>query len=308
MGYRSDLEAAQARAAALEQKLASGEEEKEALRQELDDLKKPKKPKKVKEPKKVKKPRKKRNWSKILTPMVIMTIACLLIFVGLGVWSYLYIAGTIEDREARDRKDAALVQSFVDAWAAERYEDAWALTDEDYRAGVSKGRFAREMKHHPFIRDVRGATLKNERSGVLHTSDGDLSYWSRAYRGVFSGISVDGFELLPPSAPALVTGHAFLRALLDKNFEESWKNTHPIYRKSMDATRFAEGLAPNIWLTASTGFRLKSGDKDTSSNELHGFLITKDGNVGVVLSYTEGDNTPWISEMTIGGKPSLPSP
>jgi hypothetical protein len=310
MGYRSDLEAAQARAAALEQKLASGQDANEALRQELENLKKPKKaekPKKPEKPKKVKAPRTPGAWREFFTANVIAAIVSVLMLVGVVIYGYWSMTNMQREWDEREQQDRALVQSFVDALSAERYEDAWALTEERYRASVSQERFVREMRHHPFLKDVSGATIDDYNNGMLQTSDGNLAFNAAASRGEFMGISSDGFDLLPPSDPALINGHDFLRALLDRNFKKAWNRTHPIYRKSMDAVQFAERLAPNIWLAASTGFKLRSGDSETS-NELHGFLVTNEGNVGIVLNYTDGAKTPWISEIAIGGNPSLPTP
>lgn len=308
MGYRSDLDAAQARAAALERKLSAGQDENEALRHELEDLKKPRKQKKVKAPKAARAPGEEGMLRKLFTPMVIMLSACTLMAAGAGFWVYHSLTSYQDEALAQEKEERALVESFVTAWADERYEDAWALMGASYRDRVSVERFAREMKHHPSLRGVRGATPGDHNEGILHTSQGDIKFKASAYRGKFGWMRADGFDLLPPSQPALINGHSFVRALIDKRFEDAWQATHPIYRKSLTAQQFTDSLAQNIWISAATGFRLALADAKTASNELRGLLLTDEGSVGLVLNFTEGGETPWISEIIIGGKPSLPTP
>jgi hypothetical protein len=312
MGYRSDLDAAHARADALERKLAAGQDANEALRDELEDLKKPKpkpkKKKKVKAPKAAKAPRKKGALRAFFTPIAITLTASTLVAGGAGFWVYRSFDTYQEQAVAQDNRDHAILESFFAAWADQRYEDAWALMEADYRSKVSVEQFANGLKHHPSLRGVSGATLGDYGEGILHTSQGEVAFRAGAYHGEFRWMSADGFDLLPPSEPALISGHSFVRALIDKRFEDAWQYTHPIYRKSLSAKQFGESLAKNLWVTEATGFRLALADSETTTNELRGFLLMNEGSVGLVLNFTAGGETPWISEIIIGGKPTLPTP
>lgn len=200
--------------------------------------------------------------------------------------------------------------AFVAAWAEKRYEDAWALTDpDDYQPKVGKERFVKELANHPFIRGLSGGRFGTAWDGVLQTQEGEIRVRMNAHKGSLESMwTTDGFGLLPPTAPVTARSHAFMAALLERNFEEAWSHTHPIYRKSVAPAAFAQRLEQDIWIRAATGFRLKVPGEHGPANELQGFLITGEGDVGLTINYSKGKDAHWISGMSIGGKPTLPTP
>jgi hypothetical protein len=313
VGYRSDLDAAQARAAALEKQLASGRDENEALRQKIEELQKPaKKPKPPKKPKKKRVLGQKSGLRALLKPgnlFRILSFLSILALLGTAVFAYRSLSARSDEIDERLKKRAEVGTAFIAAWAEKRYEDAWDLTDPEYQREVGKERFLKELANHPFLRGLSGGHFANHWEGVLQTQEGEIGIRMNAHNGSIQSMwTFEGFGLLPPRAPAVARSHAFVAALLARNFEEAWSHTHPIYRKSVAPAAFAQRLEQDIWIREATGFRLKAPGEDGPANVLQGFLMTDEGSVGLTINYSKGKDAYWVSEMSISGKPTLPTP
>jgi len=217
--------------------------------------------------------------------------------------------GCGDDSEA----SRAMVRRFVQAWVDESYNELWALATPSYRQRVDAARFAEWMREHPFIGEVKSGKLEpvgnSYHVGELNTARGLVRVRLQAYERDDVWRIADAetwpgkIDLLPPSFEPMPRAHEFLRALVHRRWQDAWRLTHPSYRAQVDSATFAEAFRANVWLLEARGFEVGQHDGD-----LAGQILLLEGDVKVALHFGRAGGEQWITEVVIGGTPSLPKP
>lgn len=113
-------------------------------------------------------------------------------------------------------------------------------------------------------------------------------------------------DLENESVAAKARAREFVEAVRDGRHEDAWKLTDEVYRGAIDLERFREGIKANRYLSGAQSVAFGLYEGFGSAARVKGILTGTSGTVECIFNLSEKDSKWWITEVTLGGTPSLP--